>query len=191
MKKINFFIQFQLLWYVFNSLLWTIKPKRKRCRILNSFRRKPKKQKHSFKTFIKLTTSILQKFSTKRAQILLMWKLTITCATKRDKISAKSQRLFMKIELSVLKTSSKFQLTLLIWALHILLLSRKLKKEKKIALETLRKLESLTKMLTRTPKQRRRTRKTLWRTSSKYTCLGYKKKKMEKVIHSGVPHCKN
>ena len=90
-----------------------------------------------------------------------MSKLTITCAINKDKISAKSQRLFMKIELSASKTSSKFQSTLPIWAPHILLLSRKLKKEKKIALETLRKLESLIKMLARTLKQRRRTRKTL------------------------------
>lgn len=118
-------------------------------------KKKQKKRKHSFKTFLRLTTVTPPKFSIKGLQIPPMWKLTIIYVTKKDKICTRSQRLCMKTRLFALKTSSKLALTPIIWAQSIRSSTRKLRREKKIALEVFKKLGSLTRTSARKLRQRR------------------------------------
>lgn len=107
-----------------------------------------------------------------------MSKLTITYVTKKVKISIRSRRSCMKIKSSALKTGSKSALTHLISTQSILWLSRKFKKEIKIALEAFKKLGYLIKISTKRQNLKRGTRRTLSRISLKFYYPGLRKSKI-------------
>lgn len=120
-----------------------------------------------------------------------MSKLTITYVTKKVKISTRSQRSSMRIKSSVLKTSSKLALTPPISTQSILLLSRKLKKEIKIALEAFKKLGYLIKISTKKQNQKRGTKRILLKILLKSYFLGLRRKKIIQEVLNGHPHYNN